>query len=159
MRVPYQFKRNELKPRHRLILVLLITWDAPLTDEQITWCNEWRQSLGLLSELKIPRVYTSMSFGSCDSKEVHVYCDASKHVIAAVGYLLAKIKDQEGLGFILEKAKVAPSHGHTIPHLELCAAVLSTEIAKYISEQLDIDLSKFLFYSDSRVVLGYISHF
>lgn len=52
-----------------------IDWDAPLTDEQITWWNEWRQSLGLLTELKIPRVYTSMSFGSCDSKEVHVYCD------------------------------------------------------------------------------------
>lgn len=135
-----------------------IDWDVPLTDEQVTWWNDWRQSLGLLTELKIPRVYTSMSFGRCDSKEVHVYCDASEHAIAAVGYLLAKRKDQEELGFVLGKAKVAPSHGHTIPRLELCAAVLSTEIAQYISEQLDIDLSKFWFYSDSKVVLGYISN-
>lgn len=98
-----------------------IDWDATLTDEQTTWWNELRQSLGLLTELKIPRVYTSMSFGSCDSNGVHVYCDASEHAIAAVGYLLAKRKDQEELGFILGKAKVAPSHGHTIPRLELCA--------------------------------------
>lgn len=112
----------------------------------------------MLTELKIPRVYTSMSFGSCDSKEVQVYCDASVHAIAAVGYILAKRKDQEELGFILGKAKVAPSQGHTIFRLEHCAAVLSTEIAQYISEQLDIDLSKFWFYSDSRVVLGYISN-
>ncbi|XP_062573639.1 uncharacterized protein LOC134235517 [Saccostrea cucullata] len=135
-----------------------IDWDSPLTDEQVTWWNEWRQSLGLLTELKIPRVYTSMSFASCDSKEVHMYCDASEHGIAAVGYLLARREDQKELGFILGKAKVAPSHGHTIPRLELCAAVLSTEIAQYISEQLDIDLSKFLFHSDSKVVLGYITN-
>lgn len=112
----------------------------------------------MLTELKIPRVYTSMSFGNSDSKEVYVYCDASEHAIAAVGYLLAKSKDQKELGFILGKAKVAPSHGHTIPRLELCAAVLSTEIALIISEQLDIDLSKFRFHSDSKVVLGYITN-
>ena len=79
-------------------------------------------------------------FWNSDSKEVYVYCDASEHAIAAVGYLLAKSKDQNALGFILGKAKVASSHGHTI--LELWAAVMSTEIALIISEQLDIDLSK-----------------
>ena len=92
----------------------------------------------MLTELKIPRVLTSMSFGISDSKEVYMYCDASEHAIAAVGYLLAKSKDQKELGFILGKAKVAPWHGRTIPRLELCAAVLSTEIALIFSEQLDI---------------------
>ena len=55
-----------------------IDWDEPLTDKQVAWWNEWRTSLGLLTELKIPRVYTTMSFESCDSKEVHMYCDASE---------------------------------------------------------------------------------
>lgn len=142
----------------RSLISSSIDWDAPLTDEQVTWWNEWRQSLSLLSELKIPRVYRSMSFGSCDSIEVHVYCDASENAIAAVGYVLAERKEQKELGFILGKAKVATSHGHTIPHLELCTAVLSTEIAQYISEQLNIDLSNFTLYSDSKLVFSYITN-
>lgn len=48
-------------------------------------------------------------------------------------------------------------HGHTIPRLELCAAVLATEIAEIIRDQLKIHQDNFLFFTD-QVVLGYISN-
>lgn len=56
------------------------------------------------------------------------------------------------------KAKLAPTHGQTIPRLELCAAVLAIEITENIRDQLDIPPNNFQFFTDSKVVLGYISN-
>jgi hypothetical protein len=39
----------------------------------------------------------------------------------------------------LGKAEVSPTNGHTIPTLELCAAVLSVEIADIVKQELNID--------------------
>ena len=60
--------------------------------------------------------------------------------------------------FIIGKAKVAPKNGHTIPRLELCAAVLATEIYETVLEDCGLSFDETFFYSDSRVVLGYIQN-
>ena len=85
-------------------------------------------------------------------KEVHIFTDVSKDAIAAVAFLKVW-KDGENcdVGFLLGKAKVAPTHGHTIPRLELCAAVLGIEIAEIIKEQWT--LSKRIFDSILTVKL------
>nr|XP_034339039.1 uncharacterized protein LOC117693077 [Crassostrea gigas] len=77
--------------------------------------------------------------------------------IAAVTFL--KMTDTKGgvhVGYIMGKAKVAPLHGHSIPRLELCAAVLAVQISETISNELDLERNSFHFFSDSQVVLGYI---
>lgn len=56
------------------------------------------------------------------------------------------------------KAKVAPKHGTTISMLELCAAVLAVKVAESIQRNLDHPLDNLQFYSDSKVVLGYINN-
>ncbi|CAM4624252.1 unnamed protein product [Leuciscus chuanchicus] len=50
------------------------------------------------------------------------------------------------------KSKLAPQSEPTIPRLELCAV----ELAELIQEELDLKLDSIKFYTDSRVVLGYI---
>ena len=53
---------------------------------------------------------------------------------------------------------VAPSHATTVPRLELCAAVLGVEMVEMIIDELDIKPEAITYYSDSRVVLGYITN-
>lgn len=77
--------------------------------------------------------------------------------IGAVAYL--QVIDCNGYshtGFVMGKAKLAPRPEHTVPRLELCAAVLAVELAELIQSEIDLQLDEMLLYTDSRVVLGYI---
>ncbi|XP_052799373.1 uncharacterized protein LOC128230989 [Mya arenaria] len=84
--------------------------------------------------------------------------DASEQAIAAVAYLLTFESDTPQIGFLLGKSKVAPIAGHTIPRLELSAAVMAVEIAQTVAEHLGISIETFTFHTDSMVVLGYINN-
>lgn len=46
--------------------------------------------------------------------------------------------------------------GHTIPRLELCAAVLAVEIAQTVQDHIDTEFQEVKYYTDSHVALGYI---
>ena len=71
-----------------------------------------------------------------------------------MAYLVTPAEDQTKLvGFLIGKTKVAPSHGHTLPRLELCAAVLAVEIAEVVSYQLGPARDNIQYYTDSRIVL------
>lgn len=77
--------------------------------------------------------------------------------VSAVAY--RKTIDKTGhihTGFIMGKSKLAPHPPHTIPRLELCAAVLAVELADLIQDELDTNIVKVTFFTDSRIVLGYI---
>ncbi|KAI2645299.1 Nucleolar protein 58 [Labeo rohita] len=52
------------------------------------------------------------------------------------------------------KAKLSPVR--TVPHLELCAAVLAVELAELITSEIDMALDDTTYFTDSKVVLGYI---
>ena len=56
------------------------------------------------------------------------------------------------------KARVAPFKFITVPRLELQAAVVSIKISQWLLKELDYqDVSEF-FWTDSRVVIGYINN-
>ncbi|XP_069114405.1 uncharacterized protein [Argopecten irradians] len=132
-------------------------WDKPLPDDLQEEWKHWVESLQELNTLTVPRTYSPIPIYNAAYRDIHVFSDASEKAIGAVAYI--RTHDEQGnihLGFVLGKSKLAPSHGHTIPRLELCGAVLAVEIAESIAEHLDLQLSDFKFYSDSRVVLGYI---
>ncbi|XP_021370403.1 uncharacterized protein LOC110461304 [Mizuhopecten yessoensis] len=97
-----------------------------------------------------------MSLKESDRTELHTFSDASEKAVSAVSFLRVVSDKDTFVGFALGKSKLAPCHGHTIPRLELCAVVLATEIARFVSKQLDVTIHERKFYTDSRVVLGYI---
>ena len=56
------------------------------------------------------------------------------------------------------KSRVTPKKYATIPRLELVAAVLSVKIAALIRREIDIECKNETFWTDSKVLLGYINN-
>ena len=86
-----------------------------------------------------------------------MFSDASEKAIATVAF--HRDVDQHGnirVGFVSEKSEVAPKHGHTIMRLEPYVSVLAVEVAERLSHQLDLPLETVCYYSESKVVLGYL---
>ena len=131
-------------------------WDTPLPADKRTQWEAWTTSLTDLEHLHIPRQYVPVTLSQAHSKELCVFSDASVLAIAAVAYLRVIDSDRQcHVGFVMSKSKLAPFPAHTIPRLELCASVLAVELMELIKEELDTEL-QIKFYTDSRVVLGYI---
>lgn len=100
--------------------------------------------------------HTSVSLAK--TVEVHIFCDASDKAIAASAYINVEDDQSRNIGrLLMGKGKLPPPRGHTISRFELCGAVLETEFAEITSTQLDIPLESIHYYTDSKVVLGYIS--
>ena len=133
-------------------------WDETLPIQYQSKWETWKNSLEHLEQVKIPRHYsTQLSASSNQQNELFIFSDASEKAIAAVAYIRTTDKDgNQQLGFVCGKAKVAPKHGHTIPRLELCAAVLAVEIYEIIRDEINLRFDQVRFFTDSKVVLGYI---
>ena len=136
-----------------------VEWDDPLpVDKKVEW-DRWRESLQSLSSVHIPRPYSQTSLNDAKQKELHVFADSSEIAIAASVYLqLITSEGETQVSFVIGKSKLAPTHATTIPRLELCAAVLAVELFELVREEIDIELDTVTFYSDSRVVMGYITN-
>ncbi|XP_041427087.1 uncharacterized protein LOC121396314 [Xenopus laevis] len=132
-------------------------WDAPLPEgKRLSW-EDWKESLHQLKHIQVTRPYVSVSCSNAQYKELCVFSDASTQAIAAVAYL--KVIDSESqvqIGFVLGKAKLAPCPELTVPRLELCAAVLAVDIAAFITKEIDTNIDSVSYFTDSRIVLGYI---
>lgn len=132
-------------------------WDLPLPVEKVSKWKEWKASLEELSNLHVPRCYMKVSLSKAKYTELCLFSDASSWAIGAVAYLRT-VNEQNSceVGFVLGKAKLSPQPEPTIPRLELCGAVLATEMAELILDELDHKPDAVKFYCDSKVVLGYI---
>ncbi|XP_056001163.1 uncharacterized protein LOC130048455 [Ostrea edulis] len=135
---------------------LELGWDELLPKDIILRWRSWQSSLHHLSEVEIPRCYVPTSIKNAERIELHTFAHASEKAISAVTYIKITRNEENHVGFITGKSKLAPHHGHTIPRLELCAALLATEITTFVERQFDTQIDDIRFYTDSRVVLGYL---
>jgi len=60
--------------------------------------------------------------------------------------------------FVIGKARVTPLKKITVPRLELTAAVVSVRVSEQLMKELDVDITKEGFWTDSKVALGYIAN-
>lgn len=134
-------------------------WDAPLPEEYKPAWDDCCYSLWSLEKLKVPRSYSDKPLKTATQMELHTFCDASERAIGAVSYL--RTIQQTGevqVSFVLGKAKLTPAHATTIPRLELCAAIMGVELSEVITEELERKPDSVTYYSDSKVVLGYVTN-
>ncbi|XP_067947083.1 uncharacterized protein [Watersipora subatra] len=94
--------------------------------------------------------------------EIHCFSDASTTGYGACAYLRQITKEGEvKCSYLLGKARVAPLKMITIPHMELQAAVVATQLVSVLERELkDFLLANTAthYWCDSMIVLNYISN-
>lgn len=133
-----------------------LDWDSPLPDDISSLWENYKSELQLLSSLQIPRRTITDKFLTC---EIHGFADASEKAYAAVVYLrISHSPCNIQTFFVCAKSKVAPLKRISIPRLELCAALLLSNLIHYVQETYKkyMCFTDTFAWSDSSVVLSWI---
>ena len=135
---------------------LKIGWDDPVPEDIHDAWLQWRTELHLLSQMLIPRCYSSKE-SQVVTTEIHGFSDASELAYAAVVYLrISDASDHTQISLVMSKSKVAPIKRLTIPRLELCGAQLLAQLIHHVRRVLDVPLSHVYAWTDSTIVLNWL---
>lgn len=138
---------------------LHLDWDNPIPEDTKMRWEKWRMELMKLQSIMIPRCYKLKDFGQVVRTELHHFSDASVQGYGQCSYLhLVDDISKVHCAFVMGKSRVAPLQPVTIPRLELTTAVCSIRICQQIHRELEYQISEDFFWTDSKVVLGYISN-
>jgi len=110
-----------------------------------------------LAVVRIPRCVKPNVLGDC-YLELHHFSDASERAYGSCSYL--RCVSRTGaihVAFLISKGKVAPIKTLSIPRLELEGAVLSAQFDSMLRNELELDITKSYFWTDSKIVLQYIN--
>ena len=133
-------------------------WDHPIQEDLRPRWEKWINDLQKLADFKVPRCYLG-NISSPVEVELHHFSDASLQGYGQCSYLRIKSDDgQAHCSLVMAKARVAPLKATTVPRLELQAAVLSAKTATFLDTELDYPDITHFFWTDSKVVLGYIKN-
>ena len=127
-------------------------WDDPLPEQPTNRWRCWRDTPRLKE-----CVCATMPPPKRVQTEIHAVSDASQRAIRAAVYLrLFNVRSEIAISPVFGQTRVAPINPVSIPRLELCGAVLAVQAAEKVVKELDMTVAEVVFYTDSKVVLGYI---
>lgn len=134
-------------------------WDDPLLPQDLLqqW-RIWEEELQVLPQVTLPRAYLPKEVDIAGlHREVHIFCDASEEAYGSVAYL--RTTDKHGkvhLSFLMARSRVSPKRLHSMPRLELCAALTGAQLAQVLGKELTIPIDKTVLWSDSTTVLTWL---
>ncbi|XP_073671982.1 uncharacterized protein [Paramisgurnus dabryanus] len=134
-------------------------WDDPIPPAfQQKW-KKWLTDLEKVAYFKIHRCVKPAGFGRTVSAQLHHFADASENGYGTATYLrMQNMEERVHVTFLFGKARVAPLKTVTIPRLELTAAVVAVRVDKMLQSELQLQLKKTCFWTDSTSVLKYIKN-
>ena len=135
-----------------------IGWDEPPPISVKNDWEKWINDIKNLESVKITRCLKPIAFGQPSLIELHHFSDASSTGYGQCSYIRLANNDNVHCSLLMAKARVAPQKVVTIPRLELTAAVLSVKMSIFLKEELGLEIDQEYFWTDSRVVLGYINN-
>ena len=135
-----------------------LNWDDQLSGELLVKWKKLLSEFQQVEPLRFPRCYFRNSMRTSSSYTLHGFGDASQRAYAAVVYLLIETPDGRSTRFVGLKTRVAPVKGHSIPRLELLAALLLARLISSLESALksEIALMPSMCYTDSKVALYWI---
>ena len=137
---------------------LKLGWDDPVPPAMATKWSKWVASLEDLTSLKFDRCVIPPGFAGGDS-ELHHFCDGSTVGYGACTYV--RTTNAEGavhVTLLMAKSRVAPLNALSVPRLELSSAVMAVKLDEVARRELTIPLKESTFWSDSEIILDYISN-
>ena len=129
-------------------------WDEIINEElSIRW-GKWLSEIPDLPTLGFPRC---LRLPDPTDVQLHVFSDASKHAYASAANLVSQYVDcppSPTSRLAASKNRLAPHKVISIPRLELMGAVLSTRLAKGITDVMAVNKTVFREGFNQRLLLG-----
>ncbi|XP_062557226.1 uncharacterized protein LOC134222097 [Armigeres subalbatus] len=133
-----------------------IQWDDNINDDAFAKWRSWLQVLPRVEEVHIPRCFRSQAASRYDEVQLHTFVDASENGMAAACYIRFMQNGFVWCHLVAAKTRVAPLRYHSIPRLELMAAVIGTRLSRTVVDSLSFNMNKQFYHSDSRDVLCWL---
>ncbi|XP_017490770.1 PREDICTED: uncharacterized protein LOC108378971 isoform X1 [Rhagoletis zephyria] len=128
-------------------------WDETVSPTTLDRWQNFTRNYQEINNIRIPRW---VSFSPTEKVEIHGFCDASEKAYAAAVYLRVEKEDKVLVNLLLAKTRVAPVKTISLPRLELCGAVLLSEIVESITKNLELGHLNIHLWTDSTIVLAWI---
>ncbi|XP_062538907.1 uncharacterized protein LOC134207198 [Armigeres subalbatus] len=128
-------------------------WDKPLPSTVGEMWRKYHEELPLLNNIRIDRC---VMVPRATLIELHCFSDASTKAFGGCVYI--RSHDSEGrvvVRLLSSKSKVAPLKTQSIPRLELCGALLVTQLYEKVRDSIRTPAQPF-FWVDSTCVLRWI---
>ncbi|GFT76754.1 integrase catalytic domain-containing protein [Nephila pilipes] len=132
------------------IWILGIKWDELLPTNLSTM---WYAAVKQLDDICSIKISRYIGIPSHTPYTVHVFCDASQRAYGSVLYIVIS---QSNVHIVCSRNKLAPIKKVTILRLELLAALMGTRQLKYFCEEVDIQPSAAILWTDSKITLSWI---
>lgn len=132
-----------------------LKWDQKLPEKLTNDWRSFRNEIIIFEQIQIKRwigVTKDMK-----KLELHGFCDASINAYAAALYIRStKLDGTASVHLLAAKTRVAPVKQISLPRLELCGAVLLSNLMREVQLSMDVDDVKKFAWTDSTVVLSWI---
>ena len=130
-----------------------IDWDDEINENQREAWQQYLTEVAALTKTKIPRCISPNNRRG----QLHTFSDASEEAYAAVVYWRTVEPDgRVHISMIIGKARVTPTKPVSIPRLELQAALLGSRLAATVEEEMDLEVEKKNYWTDSSTVLQWL---
>ncbi|XP_043462858.1 uncharacterized protein LOC122498922 [Leptopilina heterotoma] len=142
-----------------------LSWDERIPASMMSYWNMFRENVKKVHQINIPRY---INYEPNSQIELHLFTDASRRAMAAAVYSrTSSSHKQMSTPLIAARTKLSPIKSLnpskrpvgrvTIPRLELRAALLGAKLLKAQAEVLCIELNHCTGWSDSQVVIRWLS--
>ncbi|XP_054709121.1 uncharacterized protein LOC129218824 [Uloborus diversus] len=131
-----------------------IGWDEPIGKK----CEEkWRRFYLELPQLSTFQIRRFVLCSSPSLIEIHGFSDASEKAYCAVIYVKSSSDQEVQVNILAAKTRVAPLKSQSLPRLELCAALLLSNLLQVVCTHIEIPFDHIYAWTDSRVPLSFIN--
>jgi len=127
-----------------------VGWDTKLSEELYTMWSKISLDVIQATTISFPRQCGPLQPTS-GTTTLHIFADASPQAYGAVVYMLQGTHST----ILMSKSRAAPLRPHSLPRLELMAAVVASRLCSFVIKSLRTSTTV-CFWSDSQIVLSWI---